>query len=110
MKTNWDLDVNVVTFVVTDSTIVHQLDKYPVIVDLDENDDVVEIEVILPVLVETLQHSLEGLQIDPTLSLLIRATVNYGNARALMYGTPMTPEAPSSADPRETTLKEFQAA
>ncbi len=110
MRTDWDLDVNVVNFVLTDATIVRQLDKYPVIVDLDAYDGLVEIEITLPVLVDELQKALDGLRIDPVLCNLILATVDYGNARALMYGTPTAPKTPSSADPREMTFKEFQPA
>lgn len=109
MKTKWDLDVNVVSFVLSDHAVVRQIDHYPVIIDIDEDNIAVEIEVLLPASADLVEQALAGLDVDETLAILIHRTIVYGNARALMFGTPNMPEAPSSADPRETTLKEFQA-
>lgn len=110
MKTEWDLDVNVVTFVLTDQLITRQVDAFPIIFDLDESDEVVEIEVVLPIQLESLQRILDDKGIDQQTINLIQYTVSQGNMRALMFGTPTIPQSPYLADPREITLREFQVA
>jgi hypothetical protein len=110
MKTEWDLDVNVVTFVLSDESIDRQHDAFPVILDLDRNGGVVEIEVVLPAPLDDLQRIIASTNIDPTNIDAIINTVGYGNMRALMFGTPTIPQSPYVADPNEVTVREFQVA
>ena len=110
MKTEWDLDVNVVTFVLSDRAIDRQHDEFPVIFDLDENGYVVEIEVVLPIQVDELQRILNSKNVDEITTNSILYTVSFGNMRALMFGTPTIPQSPYVADPNEMTLREFQVA
>lgn len=110
MKTNWDLDVNVVTFVLSDESIERQQDHFPVVFDLDGNGDVVEIEVILPIALEDLKQILGTRDIAQDTADTILFMVSSGNMRALMLGTPTIPQSPYVADPNEMTVREFQAA
>ena len=107
MKTEWDLDVNVITFVFSDREIEGQLDEFPVIIDLDRNGDVVEIEVVLPIQLDIVKGILASRRIDDDGTNSILNTLSYGNLNALMFGTPTIPQSPYVADPSE---REFQVA
>jgi len=110
MKTEWDLDVNVVTFVLSNQSIDRQQDEYPVILDLAQDGGVVEIEVVLPVPLDILQRILDSIDIDKANADSIVNTICYGNMRALMFGTATIPQSPYVADPNELTVTDFQAA
>ncbi len=110
MKTEWDLDVNVVTFVVSDQNIECQEDDYPVLFDLDANGDIVEMEIILPIQLDVLRRILNLRQIDKEIAETVLFIVGSGNMRVLMSGTPTIPQSPYVADPNEATVREFQEA
>jgi hypothetical protein len=110
MKTEWDLDVNVVTFVLSDQIIERQQDNFPVILDLDNVGNVVEIEVILPMPLDDLKRVMDAISLGEVESNAILNTVSCGNMRALMFGQPTIPQSPYIADPNEETVKEFQVA
>jgi hypothetical protein len=107
MNTVWDLDVNVITFTLSDRQIDRQLDEYPLIIDLDRNGDVVEIEVVLPIQLDIARRILAAGGIDDESRDSILNTLSYGNMSALMLGTPTIPQSPYVADPAE---REFQVA
>jgi hypothetical protein len=110
MKTEWDLDVDVVTFTLTGKTIEQQDDEFPVVLDLDSNGDIVEIEVILPVQLDVVDAILKSRNVDDATHASILNTVGYANMKALMLRTPAIPQPHYLADPNEVTVREFQDA
>lgn len=108
MKTEWDLDINVITFVLSDQKIERQRDEYPVIFDLDQNGVVVEVEVVLPFL-EDLRVVLAAVGVLGTDADTIVNVVEYGNMRAMMYGTAIA-HSDYVGDKDEVTVRKLQNA